>query len=388
MSSWALSLGKATIGEAESIIWLHGESAHDDPDVAGEQCDMAVLLADARFKPQMQFFMLLGLQENPDEVQFVKPEVYPFTLELSTTASRLSRRYKALHEVSSDKLGLRLARMQMTWTFIPLLWEECVGENLMKFKVTGHGDEVNIAKKKRQKKKVSAGIGAIDDLFGDPYEIGQNLAGGGGAPEPEDAESSDGGGEDNVGEDVVAAAADPDDADAEMCEDLDPLDIEAAADELLDPEENVAVAEAAARDDMADVEAGGDDALGDERDEEDRALEMAEAEAHGLPSELAERAVVDALGVIRLDEPPWDRFDKIGRITNSPVHKPPERQNVSCRCYIHRNCVTPAKVRHRITDAKLREWLFSGQVPDRDASRDDKVAMGVAHKALFPGFLA
>ena len=67
----------------------------------------------------MQFFDLLGLEAESNQVEFDMPEVFPFVLAVGSKASRLSSQFEALHELTS--VALRMVRLGMSWSIIPLL---------------------------------------------------------------------------------------------------------------------------------------------------------------------------------------------------------------------------------------------------------------------------
>lgn len=86
------------------------------------RCDIAVLLVDAKYNPNVQYFCRCALATAPDQVEFAMPEDFPFAMKLATTTSRLSTRFRALHDVTSDELCTAAASRSMIWEFIPLFW--------------------------------------------------------------------------------------------------------------------------------------------------------------------------------------------------------------------------------------------------------------------------
>lgn len=101
----------------------------------------------------------------------------------------------------------------------------------------------------------------------------------------------------------------------------------------------------------------------------------------------AETAVISGLGYISCPTAPWNAIAAIGRITTWPANKEERFRSVSCRCYLHSSCVSPAKGRSKVTNEQLIAWLLSGEIPPAGASSAAKTAMGVAHKAKFAEFL-
>lgn len=98
------------------------------------------------------------------------------------------------------------------------------------------------------------------------------------------------------------------------------------------------------------------------------------------PQSLAASATVSDLGYVSSPDPRFNDVPNIGRITTWPAKMPLERRSVSCRCYMHPNCTSPAKRRWAVGDDILLQWLFSGQC-DPNASRERKEKLGEEHRA-------
>ena len=100
------------------------------------------------------------------------------------------------------------------------------------------------------------------------------------------------------------------------------------------------------------------------------------------PRELAARAEVSATGYVSIADLPRSAYLRHpGRITTWPESKPLEHRSVSIRCYFHPGC-SVAKVRARVTDLRLLEWLFSAEV-DMSAPIAEQHAVRARHKASF-----
>lgn len=79
----------------------------------------------------------------------------------------------------------------------------------------------------------------------------------------------------------------------------------------------------------------------------------------------------------------WAGRPMVGRLTTWPEHKPIPNRSVSVRCYLHTGCCTPARARGKVSDDRLREWLFSGVIPEVGASAARKRELAAAHRKLF-----
>ena len=184
----------------------------------------------------------------------------------------------------------------------------------------------------------------------------------------------------------------PDDADAEVVEDLDALDAEVAAEMLINPDglgDGVPVPLCDAVVDAALAASGPDADVDDASDADAERGALAAAEAPPVPTvaDLVTSAEVDRAGYVTSPIHPWGRR-AIGRITTWPAHKPLENRSVSAKCYLHPGCASPAKSRRTCSDAVLLEWLMSGQVPPPGATHEVKQAMIAAHRAQFAAIFA
>lgn len=141
LSAWCNSLEPAVADGACAVLWLRGESAGATGE-ASRRCDMSVLLAGRRKRPQMQFFCRLVLRDRPNDPQCIFPEVFPYVLRLAERSSRLSANFKSLDLCTSDELCLRMSRLGMTsWALVPLDARPLPSDTLLDFEITGAGAE-------------------------------------------------------------------------------------------------------------------------------------------------------------------------------------------------------------------------------------------------------
>ena len=68
----------------------------------------------------MQFYIKCDLADGLGNDTFVMPQ-FPVRLRLGATPCRLGGdKFWAMHECTSDEVCLQMARMNLTWSFIPL----------------------------------------------------------------------------------------------------------------------------------------------------------------------------------------------------------------------------------------------------------------------------
>ena len=76
--------------------------------------------------------------------------------------------------------------------------------------------------------------------------------------------------------------------------------------------------------------------------------------------EVAAVSLVQEMGYITCPLQPWSDVGLLGRITDWPRSKPPQKRSVSIKCLIHGgNCVM-ISTRSKVKDQDLLEWLFFG----------------------------
>ena len=115
------------------------------------------------------------------------------------------------------------------------------------------------------------------------------------------------------------------------------------------------------------------------------APEPGEAPPVAQPSalDLAAASSVSDLGYVTCSTPPWASISMIGRITEWPKDVPAPNRSTSCKCYLHKNCSSPAVKRRLATNDQLLQWLYSGPpIPD-NATAEQKRQMAAEHKAMW-----
>lgn len=76
-----------------------------------------------------------------------------------------------------------------------------------------------------------------------------------------------------------------------------------------------------------------------------------------------------------------------GRITTWPASAQLEMRSVSCKCYAHPNCGSPARRRWAVSDRELLTWLFSG-ASEEDGTADRRRQLTTEHKAMWDSVIA
>lgn len=128
----------------------------------------------------------------------------------------------------------------------------------------------------------------------------------------------------------------------------------------------------------------GPEDLESDAEAEAAALAAATAAPPHLPSsaDYVANCDVSASGYVTTSLPPLSGVAIVGRITSWPAHKPEMSRSVSCRCYLHPGCTSPAKSRRAMPNEVLLRWLFAGEhLPEGTAA--EKKAAGREHMRLF-----
>lgn len=390
LSSWVDSLTPATAVMSESLVWLRGRG---EPG-SGNDHDMVALLIDARYRPKAQIFGMCVLEHGvgmADEV-FAMPS-FPCLLKLSSGPSRISHVFDSIRCVTSDELALRMLRLGGEWSIAPLVWAMPADKHsLMFMRVDAAGPVFERAPHVRARPKVRPApeLGILEQLdLPAPHEANRfaNMPINENAPPHDTAEETanlrqagfseklhlpsdladflDEAGLDGLPRDVLADVVQAFECEAGLGGDSE--------DEA--PEEPAQEQEQA-----LSAESGG----------EEEALKAADAQGaqesadRAPPSleQLVEACTVTALGYVSCPLPPWDSRPVFGRITTWPTNKPVASRSVSCRCYTHTGCTTPAKRRWQVSDRQLLEWLLQGRV-EPEAGSDRRKALAAEHRAAF-----
>ena len=114
------------------------------------------------------------------------------------------------------------------------------------------------------------------------------------------------------------------------------------------------------------------------RDEGDHPVAGASPEEWPV-DDAAPQTEVSRMGYVTCKVPPWNVVRTLGRITTWPTTKKLEHRSISCKCYLHSRCKTPAKAFSEVSEAELVRWLLSGCIPAPDASSDRKQLLGIRH---------
>ena len=93
-------------------------------------------------------------------------------------------------------------------------------------------------------------------------------------------------------------------------------------------------------------------------------------------------------GMVTCSLPPWNAMVQIGRITTWPEWQNKQLRSISCQCYMHLNCRSPAKVVRRCRRDTLLRWLLSGQLQMPAASHASRRFWSEHHPPSFQGIFA
>jgi hypothetical protein len=108
------------------------------------------------------------------------------------------------------------------------------------------------------------------------------------------------------------------------------------------------------------------------------------------PAFFASKSTLDKNGRVICQVEPFSKkgIMGIGRITTSSPDVPSEQRSISCTCFLHGNCRTPARKVGQVSEEQLLEWLYTGtleiQWPMSSRSLDE---LRKKHQAAFIPFL-
>ena len=131
LNAWVRDIGKDAVATAEMLLRLSGEPGEE---TGREAVDIAALLVIARYAnpAECQRFILCSPKEALPALEFQMPEDFPVVFRMGTRRSRLSDRFEALTEVTSDELAYKMAMLKMErWALYQLAWAECDDADLM-----------------------------------------------------------------------------------------------------------------------------------------------------------------------------------------------------------------------------------------------------------------
>ena len=372
-------VGLEVVKNVEVLLRCHLPKAEGRP----ASIDSVVWLADARSRPKMQFLLRCVLRGGDSSVLFQCPRRYPYDLDVSVRATRISPTFKAVDVCTSDELSLQLAKLGGGWTFSQLQWEEIPDSSLRVVRVVGEEEKFVAVMKKKKNAAARKGESncADEDLLpaemfaACPWELGRKegeAMRGGLGPQGGDAcaglVEEQGGAASDVEEECNS---DGFDEAGEARDGIPPMERHDLAEVALDmlggdideellaavcggcPSAVGAAAEGGESSDEGEVEAALVAACGEDGN--------GEADAR-TAVEKAAGANVDCLGYISHPDSLEFNIDKvlIGRITTWPREEPLLRRSVSIKCWMHPGCGSPARKRHQVDDALLLQWFFQG----------------------------
>lgn len=103
------------------------------------------------------------------------------------------------------------------------------------------------------------------------------------------------------------------------------------------------------------------------------------------PAEIAAFASLDENGYVRCTYGKYAScgIKDIGRITTWPENKMYEQRSISCSCFLHRACKTPAAKTAAVDERQLLIWLFSAVEDHEDKSKERLTELRAAHSDEF-----
>ncbi len=350
LRGWVDNMGAQAAKKVEAVLWLRGLP---DPESDFPFVDVVVLLVDVFYAPKMQYLALCALVGSPaDKLEFELPVLpaLPCVVTIATRANRVAKKFREVNLVTSDELAYRLASMRLHWVMRPLEYVVDT-DSLLQMRLLSAGDALEGKRPVRTRKATP-----LDEaiFLGDPRVAGAAMASSSSGPAgfPPDDVAADAelyleGVHDGVPADVLqdildCDAAVPESAFADMMVGA-PHNFEDEAD-LFDEPEGAEDEEQVAE---AEVEEALDDAAG----------------AAAAAQELAIATfTMGVFGYINTDVLPWKVVKNVGRITEWPKDRAEQDRYVSCRCYMHPNCGSPARQRRNVTNNQLVSWLFPSSI--------------------------
>jgi len=153
LNGWVTSLGAAEARKAVALVLIEGKERDiggDDDDGAfrAPRCLNAMfLLVNARFSPKVSYLCRCRFQAAAPEdasLWFDWAAMYPTTVSLATTMSKMASYFRCLFCHTSEELCLELARKKANWKFYNLNYKIChdYGKPLMDMHVTGIKAEI------------------------------------------------------------------------------------------------------------------------------------------------------------------------------------------------------------------------------------------------------
>jgi hypothetical protein len=332
---------------------------------------------------------ILGVPPE-DDVLETMPEALPFVASIGVGPCRMSHMWRSIDVKTNEEVALEMARAHMEWRIVPLQWRLAEGASpLQDHVVTGvEGAFVQKAKVDRQLLKDADDI--IDQLVADPDPVAAGVR----AAMPDAASSGAPPGQLGVPTMQSIIAAGEAGAEAELFFDM--------ADDVVD-DLHVLLFGEQLRMDGPGVPPSNDDFLAEEDDAAEEGVPEAGvapeedgAAAAGVPP--APSPIDEAVAHCKVDKktgnvtcslPPWNAMEKIGRITTWPEkQKNKQLRNISCVCYMHSNCRSPARVVRSCRRTTLLRWLLTGKLMQPLYSEGQRYEWGTHHPPCFLGIFA
>ena len=86
---------------------------------------------------------------------------------------------------------------------------------------------------------------------------------------------------------------------------------------------------------------------------------------------------MDGLRIVTGLAPPHNAVPTVGLVGYRG-----DRTNIFANCHLHPKCSVSAGImRHHVPKEYMAEWLMLGEVVDRDAPMEQRLAAGAAHRA-------
>jgi hypothetical protein len=330
-----------------------------------------VLLALRRLRPKMQVFARCRLAGTGQPECFETLPTLPFTIQVATRESRLNSRFRSLDLLTSDELALRLGSLRCSWSLFSLSWTEIVeATSLLPLRVVAIGDEF-VCRPKSKRSKGPDLCSLLDSWDGPGPSNAPAVPESHHEDDDNNTDDDDDDGMDGVPEEIVLGAGE-DLADALREQQVADQEI---AEALLAHGETVDNADSASDDDI-------DSLLDGPEGEGHDAVESGGQVVEGAVVEAYRSAVLDDTGYISSELEPWSHMPSVGRLTFWPKGAAPDKQNVSCKCFLHVGCTTPARRRNKVSTEVFLKWLFAGACePLCPRSRSEELAR--EHKRLF-----
>jgi hypothetical protein len=136
---------------------------------------VCVLLVNFRKRLKMQYFVRRVLKGWHRQPQFKMLGEFPFVLQLNTRPSRLSLRFQALDECTSDEQCLEFAQLRLDWQLISLAWTWLADGNLLSMVVLGSDEEFTPMIPHKPRSTIASQL-VPDELLEDPFEVGRRAA--------------------------------------------------------------------------------------------------------------------------------------------------------------------------------------------------------------------